>query len=310
MAAASALAVAPGERRRLLVIQNPTSGRGRRSKSRLARVVEALEQRGCTVVLRLTRAKGDAERLARDAEPEFDAVVAAGGDGTVNEVANGLAAGRPLALIPLGTANVLAHEIGLPRDPRLLAAAIAAGPVVPVWPGRAGGRLFLMMAGVGFDAEVVRLVDAAWKRRLGKLAFLWPMLVAVRRYRPCEYVVRTGTETYRAAAVVVAKGHFYAGRFVLAPRARLAEPLFQIVLFQGHGRPAVLRYLAATALGIAHRLPDVTIAAARGLSIEAGACGRMQLDGEIAGPVPVAIEIAEAPLPLIHSRFGFTAAPL
>ena len=114
--------------RRILVIFNPAAGRERSRAKRLGRVVAELERRGCTVTVLSTRAPGDAERLAREADLAFDLIVAAGGDGTVNEVANGIfAASRPLAVLPLGTGNVLANEIGLPRDPRRLARVIADG---------------------------------------------------------------------------------------------------------------------------------------------------------------------------------------
>jgi len=105
--------------RQILVIFNPAAGRGRNLAKRLSRVVAELEHQGFTVTVLTTQAPGDAERLAREADLAFDLIVAAGGDGTVNEVANGIfAAPRPLAVLPLGTGNVLANEIGLPRDPR------------------------------------------------------------------------------------------------------------------------------------------------------------------------------------------------
>jgi diacylglycerol kinase (ATP) len=301
VAAAPVVAVAgPGARTRALVIFNPASGRGNRAAARLRRVVDERECLGCAVTVRTTEAAGDAEGMARAAEPEFEVVVAAGGDGTVNEVANGLAASRPLAVIPLGTANVLANEIGLPHRPRRLAAVIATGPACPVWPGRAGGRHFLMMAGIGFDAQVLRRVDARHKRRLGKLAFVWPLLVSLWRHRPREYVVHIGGADYRAASVVVAKGHFYAGRYVIAPPARLADPIFQIVLFRGGSRWAALRYLAAMALGIVHRLPDVAILTAHALSVDGDEPGLVQLDGEIAAQLPLAVEVAASPLLLVQ----------
>src|SRR5205823_13024267 len=109
-----------------------------------------------------------------EAEADFEVDVAAGGDGTLNAVANGLAGtNRTLAALRLGTANVLAREIGLPRDPERLAELIAAGPARPIWPGRVDSRLFLVMASSGFDAETVAAVNPRLKRRLGRLAFAW-----------------------------------------------------------------------------------------------------------------------------------------
>ncbi len=139
--------------RRILVIFNPAAGSARRRAQRLRRIIAELERRGCKVAVRPTQGPGDALRLARDADAHFDVIVAAGGDGTVNEVANGVfAASRPLAVVPLGTGNVLANEIGLPRKPQDLARLIAEGAPQPLWPGRAGDRLFVAMTGIGFDA--------------------------------------------------------------------------------------------------------------------------------------------------------------
>src|SRR5216683_5961023 len=183
---------APPSRRRALIVVNPAAGRSGSSRRRLDRVVAALERRGCVVVLRRAGpASGDVERLAREAEAEFDVIVAAGGDGTLNAVVNGMeSAPRAVALLPFGTANVLAREIGLPRDPERLAELIAAGPARPIWPGRVGDRLFLMMASSGFDAETVAAVNPRLKRHAGRLAFAWAILVCLWRYRTCELRVR------------------------------------------------------------------------------------------------------------------------
>ncbi len=172
-------------RRRALIIVNPAAGRSRSSRRRLDRVVAALERRGCAVVLRRAGpTSGDVERLAREAEADFDIIVAAGGDGTLNAVVNGMAAApRTVALLPLGTVNVLAREIGLPRDPERLADLIAAGPARPIWPGRVGDRLFLTMASSGFDAETVAAVNPRLKHHVGRLAFAWAILVCLWRYR-------------------------------------------------------------------------------------------------------------------------------
>ena len=126
---------------------------------------------------------------------------------------------------------------------------IAAGPARPIWPGRVGGRLFLTMASSGFDAETVAAVNPRLKQHLGRLAFAWAIVVCLWRYRACELCVRVDGVDHRAATVIAAKGPFYAGSYVIAPRADLAEPMLDLVLFQRSGRLAVLRYLGALLLG-------------------------------------------------------------
>jgi diacylglycerol kinase (ATP) len=290
------------DRLRLLIVFNPAAGGGRRRPERLRRVVAALEQLGCSVVVRQTQRRGDAEFLARTAEPEFDRIVAAGGDGTINEVVNGLGgAPRPLALVPLGTANILAGEIGLPRNVRRLAAVIVGGEPRPIWPARAGGRLFVACLGAGFDADVVAAVDERLKARIGKLAFAWAIMLQLWRYRARDFVLREeGGAVHSAASVVIAKTRYYAGRFVLADAARAADPRFQVVLFRRGSRIAAARYVAAMTLGLIGRLSDVAILPARSVALEAAEPERIEADGELAGWLPLTVEIAAAPVLLVH----------
>jgi YegS/Rv2252/BmrU family lipid kinase len=287
--------------RRILVIVNPAAGKPRRAARRLRRAVAELERRGCALVIRLTAGPGDAERLAREAEPGFDLIVAAGGDGTVGEIANGLAGSSlPLALLPLGTANVLAHEIGLPRRPERVAALIAEAQPRPIWPGRIGDRLFVAMAGVGFDAEVIAQVGVGLKRRFGKLAFAVAAVECLWRRRPSEIVVRAGGSTFRAASVIITKGRFYAGRFRIAPGVRAADPLLQLALLRRGDRVAVLRALVALPCGYLHRLRDVSVLHAGEALLDSPEPSPIEADGEIIGRLPAAVRIADRPLLLVQ----------
>jgi YegS/Rv2252/BmrU family lipid kinase len=289
-------------RRRVLIILNPAAGRSGSSRRRLDRVIAALNRHGCAVVLRRAGpANGDVERLAREADADFEIIVAAGGDGTLNAVVNGMeAAPRAVALLPLGTANVLAREIGLPRDPERLAGLIAAGPARPIWPGRVAGRLFLTMASSGFDAETVAAVNPRLKRQVGRLAFAWAILVCLWRYRACELSIRVDGVAHRAATVIAAKGRFYAGPYVIAPRADLAEPMLDFVLLHRSGRLAVLRYLGALLLGRVTRCKDITVLRSREALVSGPETVPVQADGEIVGRLPVLIGIADEPLQLVR----------
>lgn len=284
----------------MLIIVNPSAGRS--SRRPLDRVVEALLGYGCIVVLRRAGPMpGDVERLAREAEPEFDVIVAAGGDGTLNAIVNGLrATPRPVALLPFGTANVLARDIGLPRRPGELAALIARGAARPVWPGRVGDRLFLTVASCGFDAETVAAVDPRLKRHVGRLAFVWAILKCLLCYRDRQLTVSVDGIDYRAAAVIAAKGRYYAGPFVVAPHASLAEPMLDLVLFQRSGRWAVLRYLVALVFGRLSRRGDIASMRGRSAVIRADEPVPMQADGELVGHPPVTLGIAERPLLLVQ----------
>jgi diacylglycerol kinase (ATP) len=291
---------ATAERRRLLVIHNPTAGR--RSLRRLHRFLAQLDRLGVAVVLRETVARGDAEAFARAADAdEFDAIVAAGGDGTINEVVYGLAeSALPLAVMPLGTANVLANEIGLPRDPERIAEIAVAGAARPIWVGEVAGRRFVMMAGIGFDAAVVAGLDLALKRRIGKLAFVKAIIAELLRHGLGRYRVSCEGADHLPASAVIANGRFYAGRFVLAPAARLDDPAMQLVLLMRTGRLAMIRYLLAMALGRVHRLRDVRILRTARLTVSGPVGAKVQADGDIVGTVPVTILVGARPLWLIQ----------
>jgi diacylglycerol kinase (ATP) len=286
--------------RRLAVIYNPTAGWRRRRL--LDRVLARLRDLGCEVALRETRAKGDAEGFARGVDARaHDAVVAAGGDGTINEVANGLAGlGLPLGIVPLGTANVLAAELDLPTDANAIADVIAFGRPVRTYPGCADGRLFLMMAGIGFDARVVEGVDPGLKRMTGKGAYVASALAALARHRAGAYDIVLDGVSCTAAAAIIAKGHYYGGRFVVASAARLGEPLFQVALFAKGGRIDVLRCAVALAMGRIGALDDVRIVPAREVRVSGPDGEGVQLDGDLIGTLPFEASVASRPIELLR----------
>lgn len=286
--------------RRALVIHNPTAGARRRA--RLATVLDHLRRFGCAVTVRETTRRGDAESFARAASAaEFDVVAAAGGDGTANEVVNGLAPDGPaLAIIPLGTANVLASEIGLdPADAVAVARAIAFGAVRPIHVGEANGRRFLMMAGAGLDAEVVAMLDPAFKRRFGKLAYVMESLRQALRYTFPTLTVAADGRDHACRMIVACKGRHYGGPFVVAPKARLDAPTFEVCLLPGGGLAATLRYGFALPFGLLPRLGDVLTVSARRIVISGPAGAPVQGDGDVIARLPAEVSLAAATVGLI-----------
>ena len=291
--------------RRVLVIYNPAAGQWRRR--RLRATLRSLEALGCGLTLHETTQPGDAEATAGAiAEDRFDVVVAAGGDGTINEVANGLIRAPhpvpPLAIIPLGTANVLAQEIALRGDPSAIARAIAEGPRLTVHLGKANGRHFIMMAGVGFDAHVVANVDLALKRRTGKIAYVLETLMQALRYGfpPCQ--VEVDGRTYQARSAVVCNGRHYGGPFIAAPEASLGKPVFEVCMLERGGWAHVLRYGVALVLGRLSSLPDVQDRIGSLIRIDGEKGLPVQGDGDIIAHLPVTIEVSERTLDLIVPR--------
>lgn len=278
-------------RRRLAVIYNPTAGQ--RRLRRYAAILAALRAAGCEILELPTLRPGDAERLAAALTPaEAEALVVAGGDGTINEAANGLLAnevgGRtlPLGVLPLGTANVLAAEIGLRGGPAGVVRCLLHGRSRPVALGRVNGRHFVMMAGVGFDAHVVARVNLRLKRGFGKLAYVAETLRQFLRYGFPLFRVEVDGRVFEAASVVVANGHYYGGRFVMAPDALLEAAELDVVLFRRAGRLHALKYAAALVLGLLPRLPDVSIHKGRRIRITGPAEDPVQADGDVIASLP------------------------
>jgi diacylglycerol kinase (ATP) len=297
----------------VLLIRNPTAGRRRHGL--VEGVVRELKAEGWRVDLVDTTAAGDARRLAESCEADRYAVIAvAGGDGTINEVVNGLAAcgerAPPLAIVPLGTANVLAHELGLAGTVSAVAKTIMYGRVVLVHPGEASGdgdpRCFSLMAGAGFDAKVVAGVSAPLKRRFGKAAYVWRSLIETRRYRPVRYAVDIDGVSYEAASVIVTHSRHYAGPYIVAPNAALGDPLLHVCLFERWGRSQTLRFGLALLLGRLPRTGGYRVITGRRIKVsvlsDAGELRRqpVQIDGDDALTLPVSIGIASAAVRLLQ----------
>ena len=227
--------------RRILIIRNPTAGRPA-VRARFQRVLALLVARGCTMTERTTTARGDAERFAAEAiKSDYDVVAVAGGDGTLNEVVNGLGPeAPPLAVIPLGTVNLFAREIGVARESAAIVETIMRGRPTMIRLGAVNDRRFLMVAGIGFDAHIVRGVGPRIKRTLGVFAYALRFLFELFRFRFPRYAVEADGVRFSVASAVIAKGRYYAGPFVLAPNAALTKPACDVCLFRVCGIAATL----------------------------------------------------------------------
>jgi YegS/Rv2252/BmrU family lipid kinase len=287
----------------MIIVFNPVAGR--RRAHLLWRVLDVLSANGVRIDLAETRSAGHAVALARDAvlrgEPM---VVAAGGDGTIAEVANGLmGSGARLGVIPLGTANVLAHELGLPFAPKAVAAALAFGRTRTLWPGQAnaedGSRLFVQMLGVGFDAQVVHTLSFPMKKVLGKGAYVLQSVRELSRYRfPSIRMRIDGAET-EASSVIISKGRLYGGSFRLAADAVPGEPGFSVVLFKHAGPAAAMMYGAALPLNLLGHAPGVRHVRARRIDFLQNDAIPAQADGDRAGYAPLWVGDAPGPIEVV-----------
>ncbi len=293
--------------RRAILIYNPAAGRRLGRRLRIEPVLAALGRGVETVEAAPTTGPGVATELGRRAGLEgFDLVAVCGGDGTVNEVANGLVGGSvPLAVLPAGTANVLALELGLARDPERAAAAVPHLEPLSVSLGRlrpagAPERYFLLMAGAGLDASIVRHLDLRLKSRLGILSYWWAGAGELGRPRRPFQVTFDGRRLESTFALA-ALSSYYGGGLRLARRAHLLSGRLELVLFHSRSTTRYLVYLAAAACGRLEQLPDVTFSAAGRLTMTNQGLDPVyvQVDGELAGRLPAEIELVPAALTLL-----------
>jgi diacylglycerol kinase (ATP) len=293
--------------RRAAVIYNPIARGLSRHRHLLQRTTAVLARQGIEAELIPTIGPGTGGIQARrQIEAGCDLIVAAGGDGTINEIANGmLHTGVPLAILPGGTANVLAREMRLPihleraatQISNLQPACVAAGGLRI---GNSAPRCFLCMAGAGLDAEIVARLNLALKAATGKLAYYIGGLTQVFRSLR-EFEVTVDGRRFEASFALISRVRNYGGDLEIARGASLLRNDFEVVLFRGTISARYLSYLLGVALGSVHRLKGCTVLYGRSITCCQPPGGGIyaQMDGELAGDLPIAAEIMPDALTLL-----------
>jgi diacylglycerol kinase family enzyme len=295
--------------RTALMIANPTAGFGPSGLAETA--ARTLESLGLRTELYLTQRSRDAERAAREAAASFDLVIAAGGDGTVHEVANGIAGSRAaLGIVPLGTMNIVARELGMPLNVRGACTWITRARPAPVALGWRGPRAFLIVAGFGYDAFC--LEDALERSRaLGRKVripdYARTALLRSHLYPFPPIEASFEGETVRCAFGFVANCARYGGNLRIAREARMEEPRLDLVLFEsGRMRDRVRYFLSVLAgrqratRGVVYR--KVTSVELR--PVPEGVRVPCELDGETSEPLPASFRVTGDALLLLRDGGG------
>jgi diacylglycerol kinase (ATP) len=293
--------------KRAAIIYNPVARGLSRRLHLLQRSTEILSRIGLRLRTIATTGPGSAtEQVRREIDDGCELIIAVGGDGTINEVANGmLHTGVPLAILPAGTANVLAREMRIPprleraarQIPELEPCRIAAGTV------RVNGgeqRLFLCMAGAGLDAAIAASVHARFKAQSGKLAYYAAGFGHV--FKPLrEFDVLVDGKHFQASFALISRVRNYGGDLEIARGASLLRDDFQVVLFRGTHSVRYLRYLVGVSLGRLTGMAGCSVMRAQSVACQAPAESGilLQLDGELAGSLPFTAEILPDALTLL-----------
>jgi len=291
----------------VVIISNPTAYRA--SGKKVAAASYYLQSKGYTVEVRVTEKKGDAEVLAQKAvEKSPSIIIAAGGDGTFNEVINGMAGSDiQMAIFPLGTTNVLAKELGIPETVKgSMDIAIEGKPRVvslgriTLLHGSQKARYFCMMAGVGFDAMTVFGLNRTFKKIWGIGAHIYSGMKVLSRFHPAELTFTLGGKSYSGYSAVIGNGAKYGGHFKVTPDARLTDPDLYVCIFKGKKRFDILRYILGILTRRHLKFRDVEYLVARRIQIDGGA--HLQIDGDYLGMTPAVIETATETVRLICPR--------
>ena len=263
------------------------------------------------VTLQPTERPEHASQLAAESlasEPGPGLIIAAGGDGTINEIANGMIASNslvPLAILPAGTASVLAMEMRMGKD--IVAAARQLPSMVPrriavgrFTPGQGKQRHFLLMAGAGLDASVASRVQPDVKRRFGKFAYWLAGFSAAGEALP-QMEVEIEGQRHITGFALVARVRNYGGDLELARRVTLLEDTFETVLFEGKSTWPFTKYLTGAVLGTMSSMTGVTIERCGDLTLRPLSDDpvAVQLDGELVGHLPARIDIVPNALTLM-----------
>ena len=239
--------------------------------------------------VRLTNLPGEARTLAAEAVKEgFASVIAAGGDGTVNEVVNGIAGtGVSLGILPVGTMNVFATELGLPcNDLAKCWEAIVAGEIREVDLPIANGHHFAQLGGIGLDAQVVQETSWDLKRHLGPLSYVLSIAHVAAR-KPPRLTIECDGRTREGSFVLIGNGRFYGGPFVIFRNASIDDGLLDVIIFKNISYIDIARYLHGIIFGIHPTMPDVEYFQTREVTVRSPDSVPVEVDGEVIGNVPV-----------------------
>ena len=277
-----------------VVILNPAA-RSEKAKRWRARVESVA--RGCVICA--TSRAGEAEALARHAAEEgFEKIVAAGGDGTINEVVNGLAGSNAaLGLLPIGTMNVFATELGLPaHDLKLCWNIIQGENTRLVDLPSANGKYFVQLAGVGLDAQVVKETSLTLKRNFGPLSYLISAAQIAARQPPRLFLESENSSIEEGSFVLVGNGRLYGGPFPFFKHAIIDDGLFDVIAFKQLGYLEIIKYLQDVVFSSEIRVPEIEYFQTRRLRVTSDSEVPVELDGELVGSCPVEFQVRERTL--------------
>lgn len=287
--------------KKIVVFWNP--GAGKISAEKVERALEKLSQDGFEITLQPTERRQRKDGICQtyiDCLQGQDAVLIAGGDGTISNVLNGLGdyLTLPFGIIPFGTVNLLSREIGVTLTN--FDQPFKEHKTKRIYLASLNDLRFIMTASVGFDAKSVAALDIGLKRKIGALAYVVALLKTIKSCRQDCYSVNCDGHPHQAKSVIVMNGRYYAGSYALGYQTGIDQPNFQVYLFAKNGFLSILWFCLNMAFQRLHKCKDISVLNAQNIRIETQETGSpVQADGDIALHLPLKIQTHNHPYQLL-----------
>lgn len=286
----------------IYLIVNPKAGRHKISRF-IKAIQNILDQQGIKYDFSITDSPGAATEIAKKAVHEkYELIFAAGGDGTINEVINGIVGSKAvLGIIPLGTINILALALNLPLNPIKALQLFIKGKIKKIDLGKANNRYFVIMAGVGFDSYAIYRVNLKWKKFLGALAYVIAAIYSVFKYKPKKIIIDIDNHRIDELGyfVVVENISAYGGRFRINPNAKYDDGLLDVCVFKNHGALNAFRYFAGITFQRHIDYPDVRYYQCKKITLHSKENVLLHTDGDLVGSLPVEITAHKSELKVL-----------
>ena len=273
--------------KKIAIIFNPKAGSGGRTL--LKRIMQKLSSAN-KVELFETKAKGDATEIAKRESEYFDIIVVAGGDGTINEVINGIDLNKKLGIIPLGTANVLAIEAGIKNDVQSICALIEQATAQRIYIPTINNKKFLLMTGIGYDADIIHHTNPYLKKIFGKATFVFLGLMEWFKLKKYTITVEADQHVVTGNWVLITNAKHYAGPYKITNSTTIFQDNIVCYVFNNLSRIDILYYIFLILFyGDLNKSKKITKIISKNIKISSLDKINVQCDGEKYGTLPVEI---------------------
>lgn len=284
----------------ILIIYNANAGQ--RRKDMFFEILHELDNKLVKYDVIKTEFAGHGEVIARDMSQinEVKTIVAAGGDGTINEVLNGMrASAKPLGIIPLGTANVLAKELGIKINAMDIAEVLMRAHISSLYVATINDQIFSLMASVGYDAGAVKNVNIKLKKKVGEAAYVFSFIRELIMAPKIAYNIEVDGNIHYAYGAIITNGKFYGGKYICAPDASIKENKLHAILFKKSGAIQAIKYFWAIVNNTLYKSAEIEVFEVDSVEISSNHEAPVQIDGDYFGELPVKIGLIERPVSII-----------